>query len=58
MALRHLAKWGAEALKPQFVGGNWHKPLISARTAAELKKRFRAEGRCVTLEKSCVSVVM
>lgn len=45
MALKLLAKLGVEALKPQFVRGNWHPPLISARKAADLKKQFRLEGK-------------
>lgn len=30
--------------KPQKVGWNWHKPKISARRLAVLKKQYKAQG--------------
>jgi hypothetical protein len=42
---KQLAKYGAEALKPQLVNGSWQKPKISLRIAANLKKQFRLEGK-------------
>ena len=42
---RQLAKFGAEALKPQLKEGVWHKAKISAKTAAKLKKQFLLEGK-------------
>ena len=42
---KQLAKYGIEALKPQFVNGGWHKPKISARVAAELRRSFEKDGK-------------
>ena len=42
---KQLAKFGVAALKPQLVNGAWHKPKISARVAADLKKQFEKEGK-------------
>lgn len=44
---KQLAKYGIEALKPQLVNGGWHKPRISGRVAAKLKKTFEQEGKWV-----------
>ena len=45
-ALRHLQKYGAEALLPhkQPDSKNWYKPKISNRVAADLRKKATREG--------------
>ncbi|BDA51115.1 hypothetical protein COCOBI_17-3350 [Coccomyxa sp. Obi] len=40
-----LKKFGEAALKPRLVNGIWHKPKVSARKAADLKKAALFEGR-------------
>ncbi|EIE21286.1 hypothetical protein COCSUDRAFT_57189 [Coccomyxa subellipsoidea C-169] len=40
-----LKKFGEAALKPRLVNGLWHKPKVSARQAADLKKAALFEGR-------------
>lgn len=40
-----LKKFGEAALKVRFVNGHWHKPKVSARAAADLKKQAILEGR-------------
>ena len=44
-----LKKFGEAALKARFVNGHWHKPKVSARKAADLKKEAAASGECVPL---------
>ena len=39
-----LKKFGEAALKARFVNGHWHKPKVSARQAADLKKEATASG--------------
>ena len=39
-----LAKFGHAALKPRLVAGAWHKPNISARVAADLKRQTLVQG--------------
>lgn len=40
-----LAKLGKEALKPKKVGDVWHKPVISRKTLAKLRKSFLNDGK-------------
>ena len=43
-ATRQLQRNGEEALKPQYVKNSWHKPAISGRKAAVLRKQAIREG--------------
>jgi hypothetical protein len=40
-----LVKLGEAALRPHLVGGSWHKPVISGRIAALLRKKELLAGR-------------
>eukprot|EP00884_Botryococcus_braunii_P000586 jgi/Botrbrau1/10528/Bobra.7_1s0009.1 len=46
-----LAKFGEAALRPHLVGGSWHKPIISGRIAALLRKKELLAGRPWPYEK-------
>lgn len=39
-----LAKLGREALKPTKIGNSWHKPVLSAKNVARLKKEVFQSG--------------
>jgi hypothetical protein len=39
-----LAKLGKEALKPSKIGNVWHKPILSAKNVARLKKEVLQSG--------------
>lgn len=44
-SLAKLARLGAEALRPQFIGGVWRKAAISAKNQAKLRKAALLDGR-------------
>jgi hypothetical protein len=43
-----LQKFGEAALKARLVNGQWHKPKVSNRVAADLKKKTLSEGGYAT----------
>lgn len=47
MASRVLKQLGEKAFQPLKVGDIWHKPAISAKNFAKLKRQTVAEGRSV-----------
>ena len=56
-----LKKFGESALKPRLVNSVWHKPNISKRVAAVLKKTTLLQGQCATpdlafVNKCCLSL--
>lgn len=44
-----LKKFGESALKPRLVNSVWHKPNISKRIAAVLKRTTLLQGQCAML---------
>ena len=44
-----LKKFGESALKPRLVNSVWHKPNISKRIAAVLKRTTLLQGQCAKL---------
>lgn len=47
MASRVLKQLAEKAFKPLKIGDIWHKPAISAKNFAKLKRQSVAEGRSV-----------
>ena len=44
-----LKKFGESALKPRLVNSIWHKPNISKRVAAVLRRTTLLQGQCAML---------
>ena len=45
MASRALKQLGEKAFQPLKVGDIWHKPAVSAKALAKLRRQTKAEGR-------------